>query len=326
MNEQDFYDSFLSADPVASNPFVNAERRSMGEPKKDSFLENKNVRYVMIGFLVLLVVLVLGAIGYKMFKSQDRAFANFGGYNAKVEQQYGSGGSASGNGSNFKYTGGYNTKDGYENKESASRVEDSWQNVLQNNNTVKFTAKFDGKTPGKEIVHLMQVKNSSGTPSITLGQKEGNWAIKREGGNSTLIKDKNGKPIKLSATTPVNAELRNEGGKVALYVNGVKQGTTDGKINDNSILKTGIYSSNKTQSFGKDQTVSSYLNGVSVGGGSSSSGSGGTTKTTKSSSSSKTSSSSKPSSSSSGGCGPKGTAKACPSGYSCQGGKKCVKN
>lgn len=179
----------------------------------------------------------------------------FGNSEATYHAQYAQG-TRSGNGKTLTYKADYNSGDGNNNKDpDAIRTEDSWQDVLKNNNEVSFNVKNDQKTTGNNIVHNFQIKTNSDdeVPAFGLGQKNGNWAIKTKDGKSVELTDSNGKPI--PGTKQIDVDIKKtSSGKADVFVEGKKVGS-DIKVGSDSILKTGIYTSDKEASVKKNQSL-----------------------------------------------------------------------
>lgn len=193
------------------------------------------------------------------YESFDAApeITKFGEIDAKYHAQYAKGTrKSSGTGTTIQYQAGFDTGDGNAGKNAnATRTEDSWQDLFEKTHVIRFDVRNTQKSTGVGIVHNVQIKTHPNDhyPAFGLGQKAGEWSVKIGSRDSVLIKDKSDKPI--SATTKISVELRKtSSGNIDVSVNGQKV-ASNVPVKETSILKTGIYTSDKNASINKASTL-----------------------------------------------------------------------
>jgi hypothetical protein len=187
-----------------------------------------------------------------------------GGLSAKSVEQYGSKGSASASGSQLSYSATYNTGDGNKGKNpKAVRVEDSWKGVLQNASKVEFQLRNTNKTGGDHILNNVQIKTNpkDPNPAVAIGQKGGYWVSKTKGNDSVQIMDSGGKPI--PATQQINARIEMNGDTAKVMVNN-QQVAANIPVRGQTILKTGVYTSDKYNTMEPGDKVGVQFNNVKV--------------------------------------------------------------
>lgn len=164
--------------------------------------------------------------------------ATLGGCRVKVHHQYARGDvTRNSDGSFFVYSASSNTGDGNDGKNrNAMRTEDSWQNA----NRIKqlsLSMRHDKTTTGPQIVHSVQIKQRQDDeePVVGVGQKRGRWAVK--------VGNRPSESIGIEATRWINVQMaHNRNGKHDVLVNGKRFVSV--RLSDESIVKTGLYTSN----------------------------------------------------------------------------------
>jgi hypothetical protein len=132
------------------------------------------------------------------------------------------------------------TADGVDGKKGAKqRNELSVQQRLKDGKgTISFDMQLGGavKNTDGEIINTFQLKPpNSNYASVTLGVKDGKYAVKVGGKNSVTTN--------FDANTPIHVNVKVNNGKGELYINGVKQTTSAFNVPTSANIKFGLEAS-----------------------------------------------------------------------------------